>query len=259
MNHEITHIQTPEEQELVAKHDELEYLETDLAQQEMELATLLAELQAFEFLYMGTVGVKIAELDALEASIAEAMAAQNPRDRHAKQAAAEARTQAGQSQTAAEGALETAAPIVPTPELKLLFRAVARSIHPDLSADETELPRRTSLMAQANQAYRQGDDSGLRRILEDWHSAPEAIRGAGVGADLVRVIRRMAQIEKRLNQIGQEMDELEYSDLFQLRLEVEDADADGYDLLSEMAAELDERIAAAQRRLDRKRAQEAKA
>jgi len=154
--------------------------------------------------------------------------------------------------------MESAAPIVPTPELKLLFREVARSIHPDLSADAAELPRRTSLMVQANQAYRQGDDVGLRRILEDWRSAPEAIRGAGVGADLVRVIRKIAQIERRLNLIGQEMDILEYSDLFQLRLEVEEAHADGYDWLAEMATELDDRIRAARCQMDTRLAQEAK-
>jgi multidrug efflux pump subunit AcrA (membrane-fusion protein) len=249
MSSSIVHTQTPEERELAAKQEDLDALEADLAQQEVELATLATELQAFEFRYMQMVGVKMAEMDTLEAAQAEAEATRKPKDKRAQRAAEEARAQAEESNATAQGIVDAPAPIVPTPELKLLFREVARSIHPDLSADDKELPQRTRLMAQANQAYRRGDDDGLRQILEEWHSAPEAIRGTGVGVDLVRVIRRIAQVERRLAQIGEEMDTLEYSDLFQLYLEVEDAQAEGVDLLAEMAAEIEKRIRAVRSRV----------
>lgn len=57
---------TPEEQELEKKSAELLALETELAQRELELATLRADLRAFEARYIGTVGVLYAELDEID-------------------------------------------------------------------------------------------------------------------------------------------------------------------------------------------------
>ena len=66
----ITRTQTPEERELAAKNADLAALEIQLAQRELDVATLRVELHGFEQRYLRTVGVKFAEIDDLEAQIA---------------------------------------------------------------------------------------------------------------------------------------------------------------------------------------------
>ncbi len=258
MDDQATVYQTPEQRELTLKREALTYLESELAQQELELATLVAELQSFEQHYLQTVGARMAELDEIEAEIAELEAGRSPNDPDAWRQAEEARARAEESARATSHASAELDQFRPTAELKLLFRDVAKNIHPDLAADNAELPRRTNLMVQANAAYRRGDATALRRILDDWHTAPEAIRGAGIAVDLVRTIRQIAQAEKRLEDIASEVTAVELSDLNQLRVEVEDSQAGGYDPLEEMVWEMESRIARAARQRDKlRRKQEA--
>ena len=105
-------------------------------------------------------------------------------------------------------------------------------------------------MAEANRAYAAGDVSGLQAILDQWDSAPDIVEGTGVGAELIRVIRKIVQVEQRLRDIEGEMEQWLASDLHQLKTRVEAAARDGRDVLAEMAAQLDQQIAAAQTRLD---------
>ena len=63
MSTDITRRKTPEESELEQKQTNLEILEEELTQRELELATIKADLQAFEGLYLRIVGIQYAELD----------------------------------------------------------------------------------------------------------------------------------------------------------------------------------------------------
>ena len=252
MNHNTTRQRTPEEEELARKREDLAYLETELAQGELDLATFLAELQAFEGRYLRIVGTRMADLDEIEAEMAEIQARQRPNDARAQRQAASVRAQARESAEARETAQQAGqlARFEPSPELKTLFRDLAKRIHPDLSPDEQQLVRRTTLMAEANTAYRRGDAAGLERILNEWESAPEAVQGEGMAAELVRAIRMIAQVRRRLETIDTETAFLRQSDLHQLKLAVEDAQAAAHDLLAEMATELDARMLAAGRHLE---------
>jgi hypothetical protein len=122
-------IQKPEERELENKKAELASLEVDLIQRELDLATLRAELASFDNEYLGTVGFLYAELDQIEAQIAEAEARRRPSDPGAQAEAARARTQAQESSQAANAIDELKSK--PTESLKKLFREVAKLIHPD--------------------------------------------------------------------------------------------------------------------------------
>jgi hypothetical protein len=107
MANEVIRKLTPEEQELEKKKHELASLETELIQSELDLATLRAELTDFEGRYLRAVGCLYAELDKIEAQIAEAQARRRPNDSDAQKKAACARAQAEESAQSATFTTET--------------------------------------------------------------------------------------------------------------------------------------------------------
>ena len=241
----------PEEYELQKKRAELAKLDSELAERELELATLRVDLSAFENHYLAIVGRRYAELDEIEAQIAEAFARQSPGDEASRERAEAAREHARESARAAESADESVAPrkFKPSENLKRLYRQVAKAVHPDLATNEKERARRKNLMAEANKAYAEGDEERLRAILQEWESSPESVRGEGPGAELVRVIRKIAQVGRRLECIEAEIKELLEGDVAKLKEEVEEAERSGRDILAEMAEQVDHEIAETRTRL----------
>jgi hypothetical protein len=205
------------------------------------LANLRAELSTFEGRYLREVGVLYAELDDWKAKIA-LLIAEEAGTVQARTAATEARRQAEESYSAAHGEAARAADFAPSPELKKLYRDVAKRVHPDLATDDADRAHRERSMAAANRAYQQGDVDALRRILEEYESSPEAVQGTGVAADLVRVIRQIRQMQKRLLQIELEITTLADSDTAKLKVKAEAVNNQGRNLLSEMAQDVKRRI-----------------
>ncbi len=247
MRTDIIRSQTPEELELETKKTQLSALEAELIQRELDLATLRAELSDFESRYLGTVGILYAELDEIEAQIAEAEARHKPSDSEAQERAHRARAQAQESSETARD-ISTPRP-KPTEGIKRLFREVAKRIHPDLAANDADRARREKFMAEANLAYENGDEAKLRSILADWETSPETVEGEGVGAELIRVIRKIAQIQRRLTEIETKSQQMCASDLYQLRAKANEAEIQGRDLLKEMAAQVETQVNVARDRL----------
>lgn len=221
MKHEIIHKLTPEQEELENKKAELTRLETELANKELNLATFQAELNAFEKEYMRIIGVRYTELDRIEAQIEEYIVL-----------------------------LESNRDFKPSPELKKLYREVAKKIHPDLATDDEERQRRQDLMAETNIAYEHGNLEKLKSILQDWESSPESVKGEGISFELIRIIRQIAQSRDRLKGIQLEISALEQTELFQLKIKVIEAKEVGQDLLVDMASELDNQINSAMAKLE---------
>jgi hypothetical protein len=126
---------SPEEEELAKKRGELGPLQIQLAERELYLASLRAELAAFEGRYLRQVGVLYAELDDLNAKIAELVADENGTE-NARSAATQARAQAAESRAASHGEAAEAKEFAPSPELKSLYREVAKRVHTDLATDD---------------------------------------------------------------------------------------------------------------------------
>ena len=239
--------QTPEEMELSAKKAELEKLQQELAQRELDLTTLEIDLRAFESRYLRMVGSRMAILDDVEAKIAELKATQDPQNAAAREKAKAARKQAEESaqRSTVPGTESITTEFKPSDVLKKLYRDVAKKIHPDLAEDENERLRREHLMKQANLAFENADTQRLRHILQEWESSPEAVKGEGIAHELVRAIRKIAQVKDRLRAIELRVAALKQSDLFQLKERVEESKRLGADLLERMTQDLDQRIAAA--------------
>ena len=221
MDYEIVHKLTPEQEELEKKKVELAALETELAEKELHLATFQAELNAFEKEYMRVIGVRYTELDRIEAQIEEYLAL-----------------------------LESTYDFKPSPELKKLYREVAKKIHPDLATDDEERQRRQDLMTEANIAYENGNIEKLKSILQEWENSSELVEGEGIVFELVRIIRQIAQSRDRLKAIQLEIAALEQTELFQLKTKIIEADKVGQDLLADMASEIDKQIDTAMAKLE---------
>lgn len=237
----ITSRLSPEEEELAKKRDELALLRVQLTELELYLANRRAELTAFEGRYLRQVGVLYAELDDWSAKIAELLADENGTD-EARSAATQARAQAAESGAASHSEAAELKEFAPSPELKSLYREVAKRVHPDLATDDADRGQREPLMAEANRAYENGDAEALRRILQEYESSPDSVRGTGVAADLVRILRQLKQVRTRLAQIEEEIANLGESDIAILQAKADDAGKKGRDLLAEMAANVQGRI-----------------
>ena len=249
MNTKIVGRLSPEEEELARKREELALLQAELAGRELFLTNLRAELSAFEGQYLRQVGTLYAELDEWNARIAERLAKKEGTE-ESQSAATQARAQAEESDSAVHGEAAKVQEFIPSAELKALFREVAKRVHPDLATDEADRRRREHLMVEANVAYQRGDAEALRRILEEYESSPESVRGAGIAADLVRAIRQIKQVRSRLFQIELEIASLIDSEIAKLRAKADAARAEGRDLLTEMAEDVRRRIDAARRRFE---------
>jgi hypothetical protein len=164
--------------ELAPLEQELAGLAEELAQAEAELAQARALLAAFARAHDQLMAPLFAELDEIEAQIAElcAGATGSPDDlRDAQEARARARESAGASDAAAEQV-----PVPPPPvEARPLYRALARRCHPDLGIDEADRELREGFMVRVNDAYSHGDVELLRRLAAEWDATGTAAPADG--------------------------------------------------------------------------------
>jgi len=183
----------------------------------------------------------------LKAKIAEVRARQNPHNQNVRDEARQARSKAQES-ARATGQEKPEAPSPDEPSsaspqrsesLRNLYRQAAKLLHPDLTLDGEEKKRRHRLMGEINEAYARGDEERIRAILREWHASPENVQGEGAAAELVRIIRKIAQVEKRLKTIAAEMDQLRQGELFKLKQQVEEAHANGRNLVKELVQRLE--------------------
>ncbi len=239
----------PEEIELDKKLRVLDRLKDRLADREEEMAVLRFALERFEARYTMDVARLYAEHDEIEAQIAEEEYKLVPDDEEIKKKAEELRRRAEESAQAAAETAESEGLFDPTPEARKAYHNLARIIHPDLALDAVEKERRHGLMAELNQAYSTGDQAKLNKLAADLRHSPDLIGGEGIGDQLVRVIRQIAQIKSRFLELIRERADAEASELFDLRKKVESEMAEGRDLLSQMAARARAHIKKSERRL----------
>ena len=241
----------PEDIELDQKRTVLERLKDRLASSEEEMTDLRAELGRFEAQYTMQVGRLYADLDDIEAQIAEEEFKLVPDDEEIKKKAEELRRRAEESAARAREVAEGSdVKWQPTAEAKKAYHKLARTIHPDLALDAAEKEKRHGLMAELNQAYSAGDQVKLTKLVEDFRNSPDLVKGDSVGDDLVRAIRQISQVKMRLNELREEKLVAEVSELFTLREKMRAEMAEGRDMVTQMAARAVVQIKKSERRLE---------
>lgn len=112
----------------------------------------------------------------------------------------------------------------PSPELKPLYRRLARLLHPDLADDPSELAERTRRMAEANALYERLDLAGLRRLHEQLR------REGGAGYMSSKLPARPGSVEELRAQLAS----IHASPGWRLKVHVEALAAGGRDVLDEL-------------------------
>jgi hypothetical protein len=239
---------------------ELEVLTREIAELELELATVQAEIADFSQRYHAAVGKLMVELDGLQARIAAFEAARQPEDSGLKRAAEQSQAQAERSQQeqqrfeeAPNNAKSHGAqaaeprPFSPSRDLKKLYRQIAQKIHPDRASNEVDRDWRTHLMSEATRAYRNEDEVALREVLTLWQEGPA--EGASVASGQNALETQLQRMKARLASIQSELDRLLASRLYELFVAARLAQRQGRDLLQEMAVTIALQIDAARQSL----------
>lgn len=246
-------MKTPEEMELLHKRHILAELLEEQSRRERELATIKSEIRLFERAYDQVLGTRIAELEQLEWQISGLLGSGEREEEHHKYFHAAGNASGSSSQASVtslfdDGPEETIS-ILEEKSLKALYREVAKTIHPDLARDDEEKFRRQELMAVANLAYQEGDRQRLQKILQEWQMGPETAKGVDIGAELIRLIRRIAQTRLNVQELIERIEDLRLSDIYRFRHRVDEGLTEGIDYLAEMAATVDLDIVKARKRL----------
>lgn len=243
---------TPEEIELLRRRTELQALEQRLVDEELQKVTLERELADFERSYLATVGSQLADLDAFVAAISALLTSRKPEDTVAKATQEGFDRRAEHSREWVRDDVAEHASMVDRnnlDELKQLYREAAKKVHPDLAETPEDALRREEVMKTINAAYGSGDVEALRKILSDWDLRPEAVTGRDVGAELIRVLRKIAQVERRLGELTAKRAEVEHGELYRLWERAEQTRRRGGDLLQIMSAQVQEQIASIEHQL----------
>jgi hypothetical protein len=222
-------------------------LTQDIADLELELASVEAELDEFTRDYYARVGRLLAEQDALQARLAGRDAARQPANSEARSKAEARERQAEQSANESRrfnAADASEASVLPRGDaVKRLFRRIAQQIHPDRANDEVDRAWRTQLMIEANHAYRLGDEPSLRQLAARWQASREVTPGAAANPSPATTPQlQVERLRARLATIEAELHRLFGSRLYELFVATRHARRQGRDLLDEMARQLDASI-----------------
>ncbi len=227
--------------------------QTQLKTAEAELTARLADIRTFETEFEAKIGPLADRLEALEKQI------RRYKDRIEM---ARNRDVFGNAHLSVEEQYRrtwrTAAPqepVDPTPEpepvvdeemtLKRLYRQLARRFHPDLTTDEAERRHRTRTMAAINDAYEAKSLVELVALAEHVDSTIDVNRHPGqTEAQLIDILRRaLERNQRRLREIKRALKNLARRPSVDLSLAVKAARRQGRDLLREIAADFEHRIA----------------
>jgi hypothetical protein len=225
-----------------------------------ELSRLEEDLQAFAFEYETTVGILLEKLVQLEADV-------NNYLQRIKIIRAEKTFGEGYRNVEDQFDEKWNAPRRKTPKpqvqepppltaarLKKVYRELARRYHPDLAVDEADRAHRTAKMTAVNDAYKAGSLAELLALAAEKDTPPVTPIAhpptdhpqpqPQTEAEMVRVLEEELERSRlRLFQAEDALQNFHHRPLVELALEARFAQKDGRDVLAEMAAELQRKIA----------------
>jgi hypothetical protein len=224
---------TEEQRQIANKRVELKELDTRWAELEPELATLRSQMRVFETRYLQVIGARYDELAEIEKEIARLQGLSPDEEPFDGDSFADDEVGCGQNRFHSD-------------KLKKLYREVARKFHPDLADEDVRLHCH-QLMVEANRAYESGSHEALEALLEAGKLQDELATGS---PELIWLTRRVAELKEQIAKADAELTAIKASELYRLRLRVENADGMGVDLFVDLIAQVDRQIRKARNRLE---------
>lgn len=126
--------------------------------------------------------------------------------------------------------------------LKKLYRQLARRFHPDLCDNEADRLHRTALMIAINAAYAAADLARLEQLALEPDSITGIIHYDNLQQQVIAILKEINRLQKRLDEIREELRHLQQHRSSRLMRRVEKAAAEGRDLIADITRDLKEKI-----------------
>ncbi len=227
--------QQSEEHNLQKRREELAQLEVELAERDAQLANLKSGMTGFESRYMNVVGGRYNELADIEKEIARLQGLEFDDD-YDGDSLADDEVGCGQNRLHSD-------------KLKKLYKEVARKFHPDLTSCPQERQHRHQLMIEVNHAYESGAEERLQEMLEAGASLESAEIGGASSAEMILLLRKITEARQRLAEIEADITDITTSEIYTLKLRIENAEALEVDLFADLLSQVDRQIKKARNRL----------
>jgi len=134
--------------------------------------------------------------------------------------------------------------------LQTLYRKLAKRFHPDKAEQTKERKRREQIMPLINRAYNEQDVKILERL--SFGDTDEYLESEGTIADKTASLQKeLRHLNRATSEIRSEINRLKVGRTYQLKLQVENAEKSGKDLLSTLAADLKRKIQSSRGQLTR--------
>lgn len=233
---------------------ELAQAQDDLIDAETELADQMADIRAFEAEFEARVGFLMTQLASLEAEVNDYLDRIKQRRNESVFGSQYRSADEQYRRTWQQPPKSTVPPPPPSPsadektKLKKLYRQLARRFHPDLATNEADRRCRTEKMSAINDAYAARSLTELLVFAAELSTAPKTEPAEShpgqTEADMVQALEKeIRRCRHRIREIDLEMKNLHNRASVELALERKMAMRNGRDLLAEIAADLERKIA----------------
>lgn len=239
-------------EKLARLRGELARIQDELIDAETELADQMADIRAFEAEFEARAGFLMTQLANLEAEVNDYLDRIQQR-RNESVFGSQYRSADEQYRRTWQQPPKPAAPPPPPPpsadeqaRLKKLYRQLARRFHPDLAANEADRLYRTEKMSGINDAYAARSLTELLVFAAEMETVTESaeVIPGQTETDMVQALEKeIRRCRRRIREIDLEMQNLHNRSSVELALERKMAQRNGRDLLAEITADLERKIA----------------
>ena len=252
-------VDPPEAEEQIDDYSIDEIAEEIIAKREIiadlseEVSSLKNELAVFEAEYHGRIGVLYVKLDELELAIKEYLKriellksgkVKNLVDLE-KEIEEQFKTdyqKIKEEKEEAEQYSEEYERVKEKPELdeesekrlKSLYRELAKKYHPDMARTPEDKERFHEIMAEINQAYNDKDLQQLEELAVRLKTPEVVYYEETLVEEYERSLRESEKLDEIISRLEAELDAIRNSDTFKFKIKVDEAGAEGRDLLKEM-------------------------
>ncbi|MCB9421274.1 MAG: hypothetical protein H6667_15840 [Ardenticatenaceae bacterium] len=232
---------------------ELARVQDQLIDAETELADQMADIRAFEAEFEARVGVLMTQLANLEAEVNDYLDRIKQRRNESIFGSQYRSADEQYRRTWQQPPQPATPPPLPPPsadeqaQLKKLYRKLARRFHPDLAVNEADRLYRTERMSGINDAYAARSLTELLVFAAEMETAraePAEAQPGQTESDMVQALEKeIRRCQRRIREIDLEMQNVHNHSSVELALERKMAQRNGRDLLAEIVADLERKIA----------------